>query len=127
MPNPAAVVALLAAASCAPVAAQDPVETDAAKYRVILDNECVRVFDYADQPGEKTHMHRHPPFVVYALAPFKRRLTLPDGKVLTREFKPGDVLFSPAQTHVGENIGELPTRALIVELKPGRGEVCSAR
>jgi quercetin dioxygenase-like cupin family protein len=97
--------------------AQDAVHTDGDKYRVILENDCVRVLDYRDRPGDRTHAHRHPDFVLYALAPFRRTLTLPDGKALRREFKAGDVMWSDAQTHVGENVGDTPTHVLIVELK----------
>ncbi|MBU2449017.1 MAG: cytoplasmic protein [Gammaproteobacteria bacterium] len=101
--------------------AQDAVQTDGDKYKVILDNECVRVLDYHDLPGEKTHQHKHPPFVLYALSPFKRTLTLPDGKVLTRQFKEGDVMWSEEQTHVGENIGQTHTHVVIMELKKSSG------
>ncbi len=99
-------------------AAQDPTQTDGDKYKVLLDNERVRVLEYRDQPGESTRQHHHPAFVLYALAPFKRRLTLPDGKVIVREFKAGDVIYSDAQTHVGENVGPTPTHAIMVEMKP---------
>jgi quercetin dioxygenase-like cupin family protein len=99
------------------VSAQDAVDTDGDKYKIILENECVRVLDYKDEPGARTSEHRHPPFVLYALSPFKRTITLPTGKVLVREFEVGDVMWSDAQTHVGENIGETPTHVLLVELK----------
>jgi len=105
-----------------PAFAQDAVQTDGDKYKVILENECVRVLDYRDNPGEKTHQHRHPPFVLYALGPFKRTLTLPDGKVLAREFKAGDVMWSDAQTHIGENVGQTPTHVVIVEMKRAGAE-----
>ncbi|MDX9887102.1 hypothetical protein [Thauera sp.] len=101
--------------------AQDPVVTDPDKYRVILENDCVRVLDYADRPGEKTHPHRHPSFVLYALSPFSRRLLLDDGRVLQRQFGAGEAMWSPAQVHIGENIGDTPTRVIIVEMKPGAG------
>lgn len=103
----------------------DAVQTDGDKYRVVIENDCVRVLDYHDQPGTATHQHRHPPFVLVALQPFKRTLTLPDGKVLTREFKSGDAMWSDAQTHVGTNVGTTPTHVMIVELKPAAG--CSDR
>jgi len=109
-------------------AAPDPLQTDGDKYRAVLDNACVRVLEYRDQPGATTQQHAHPAFVLYALAPFKRTLTLPGGKVLAREFKPGDVMWSPAQTHIGRNVGDTPTHVLIVELKPDApAEVCHAR
>lgn len=97
--------------------AQDALQTDGDKYKVLLENDCVRVLDYQDAPGEKTHQHRHPAFVLYALSAFRRSLTLPDGRVLVREFKPGDVMWSAAQTHIGENIGASATHVLIVEQK----------
>ena len=97
--------------------AHDPVHTDGDKYKVIFENERVRVLEYKDRPGEKTHQHRHPSFVLYALAPFKRRILLPDGKALVREFKAGDVLYSEAQTHIGENVGQTPTHVIMVEMK----------
>lgn len=102
----------------APAFAQDPVETDGDKYKVLLENACVRVLDYSDLPGEKTHEHHHPAFVLYALSPFQRAIHLPGGKVINRTFKAGDVIWSPAQTHVGENTGQTPTHAIIVESKP---------
>jgi hypothetical protein len=98
-------------------AAQDPVHTDGDKYKVLRENDRVRVLEYRDEPGAKTHQHRHPAFVLYALSAFKRKLMLPDGKTMMREFKVGDVMFSEAQTHIGENVGTTPTHVIMVELK----------
>ena len=104
----------------APAWAQDPAASDGSKYKVLLENADVRVLEYKDQPGERTHEHQHPAFVVYAVQPFKRRLTLSDGRVMTREFKAGDVMYSKGETHVGENIGTTPTHVIMVEMKAGR-------
>lgn len=98
-------------------ALRDPVETDGEKYRVLYENERVRVLSYTDRPGDRTHLHQHPAFVLYALAPFKRKLILQDGSERMREFKAGDVLYSPGEAHVGVNVGETPTQVIIVELK----------
>ena len=97
--------------------AQDPTVTDGDKYKALLENDRVRVLEYRDQPGEKTHEHSHPAFVLYALAPFKRQITLPGGKVIVREFKGGDIFWSEAQTHIGENVGDTPTHVIMVEMK----------
>lgn len=104
-----------------PVYAQDPVVTDGDKYRVLLENDQVRVLDYYDRPGEKTHQHHHPAFTLYALTAFKRTITLPDGKVIRREFKAGDVIWSNGQTHIGENVGDTDTHVIMVESKQGAG------
>ena len=97
--------------------AQDPLLTDGDKYKLKFENDKIRVLEYRDGPGEKTHQHRHAAFTLVALAPFKRRITLPDGKILMREFKAGDVMWSDAQTHIGENIGDTPTHVIMVETK----------
>lgn len=97
--------------------AQDPLHSDPDKYRLILENERVRVLEYSDLPGERTLQHDHPAFVLYAVGPFERRIILPDGTVLHRRFEEGDVIWSDAQTHIGENVGSTPTHAIIVELK----------
>ena len=96
---------------------QDPVITDGDKYKGILENERVRVLEYYNTLGQKTSMHHHSAFVLYALAPFKRKLTLGDGRTIMREVKAGEVLWSPAQSHIGENVGTTETHVLIVELK----------
>lgn len=113
-PRSLPIILLLAACGAG---AQDATRTDGDKYRVILENDQVRVLAYRDQPGERTHQHHHPAFVVVALEPFQRRLLLPDGKAIVRQFKAGDVLYSDAQTHVGENVGTTPTNVIMVELK----------
>ncbi len=97
--------------------AQDPTRTDGDKYKVIMENDRVRVLEYRDLPGEKTNQHRHPAFVLYALGPFSRNITLPDGKIMRRDFKAGEVLWSDEQIHIGTNVGQTPTHAIIVELK----------
>ena len=105
----------LAAATAAHAA--DPIVTDGDKYKVILENERVRVLSYDDKPGDKTHQHEHKAFVLYALAPFKRKLTFADGTSSTREFKTGDVIWMKRQIHIGENVGTTDTHVVIVELK----------
>lgn len=99
-------------------AAADPTVTDPDHYRAVMENAEVRVLRYHDTPGAKTHAHRHPNSVLYALSAFSRRLVFPDGTIKERQFKAGDVMWVPAQTHVGENIGTTDTEVLLVEVKP---------
>ena len=110
-----AVTVLALAATVARAA--DPAVTDPDFYKVIFENDRVRVLEYRDDPGGKTNEHTHPAFVVYALSPFERQITLPDGKILNRSFQAGDVMFSDAQTHIGENVGSTQTHVIMVELK----------
>lgn len=107
----------LAPAPVAPPATADPIVTDPGNYKIILENDRVRVLRYHDVPGIKTHLHHHPASVLYALSTFKRRLTFGDGKTQEREIREGDVLWLPAQDHLGENIGTTSTEVLLVEVK----------
>ncbi len=96
---------------------RDPIETDGDKYHVVLENDKVRVLEYSDKPGEKTHQHHHPDFILITQSAFKRRLTMADGTVMEREFKSGEVVWMKAQTHIGENIGDTETHVLLIEPK----------
>lgn len=108
-------VALLVSAPVV-LAAQDPLLTDGDKYTLVLENDRVRVLEYRDEPGEKTSMHSHRPFVLRALSSFQRRLTFADGRTMERSFVEGETLWMEAQSHIGENIGTTNTHVLLVEL-----------
>ncbi len=102
------------------VTSLDPVVTDPEHYRVIFENERVRVLEYTDVPGESTHDHEHPDSVMYALASFRRRLH--HGRQQRDvEIAAGFTGWVPAQRHRGENIGDTPCHAIFVELKETAG------
>lgn len=94
----------------------DPAVTNPQYYKVILENERVRVLEYVDQPGDKTTPHVHPDSVMYTLSSFHRRLVQGQEQREVR-LESGVVSWLPAQQHQGENIGETPTHVLFVELK----------
>ena len=97
--------------------AQDPVKTDGDKYKVVLENDRVRVIEYRDKPGDKTSLHHHPDFVMQVMGPFKRRITFNDGRTVERSFKAGQTIWMEAQKHIGENIGTTDTHVILIELK----------
>ena len=99
---------------------RDPATTNPDLYRVIHENERVRVLEYRDRPGDRTTPHGHPDSVMVTLSAFRRRLV--DGDRATDvELSAGLVRWLPAQEHAGENIGETETHVIFVELKePGR-------
>src|SRR5512143_337635 len=86
-------------------ASRDPVVTDGDKYKVVFENERVRVLEYRDLPGQRTSPHHHPDYVLCTFSAFKRRLVLSDGREAVREFRPGEIAWGKAQSHIGENIG----------------------
>lgn len=95
---------------------QDPVQTNPCLYRVLFENERVRVLEYADNPGEKTVQHAHPDSVMVTLSSFRRRLSS-GGRETDVELASGLARWLPAQVHSGENTGDTGTHAIFVELK----------
>jgi quercetin dioxygenase-like cupin family protein len=101
----------------------DPTITDPDKYKVVFENERVRVLEYRDNPGEQTSPHEHPDSVMYTLSGFDRRLIGAAGESRDVTLEPGEVRWLDAQTHSGQNTGDSPTHVLFVELKePGATE-----
>jgi quinol monooxygenase YgiN/quercetin dioxygenase-like cupin family protein len=97
--------------------AQDPVALYPENYRVLRENERVRVIDFRLAKGARENAHHHRPHVVYVLQGFRIRFTFPDGTTALRETKSGDVLWSEAVTHASENIGDTDAHGILVELK----------
>ena len=101
---------------------QDPVPLYPENYKVLLENDRVRVLDFKLKKGAKENFHSHPAAVTYVLAPFKIRFTFPDGTTFIREAKAGDVFFGEAVVHSPENIGDTDAHGLLVEMKtPAKG------
>ena len=98
----------------------DPVVSNPDLYKVVFENDRIRVLEYVDQPGDKTTPHSHPDSVMYTLSSFDRRLY--DGRDESRDvhLQAGQVGWLPAQQHSGHNIGDTSTHVIFVELKePG--------
>ena len=98
----------------------DPVVTNPDAYRVVFENERVRVLEYRDGPGHRTTPHAHPDSVMYTLSSFRRRLHRGD-EHRDVELPAGHVGWLPAQEHAGENIGDTETHVVFVELKDAAG------
>lgn len=100
-----------------PTLAQDPVPLYPENYKVLLENDRVRVLEFKLKKGAKENFHQHPPAVTYVLAPFKIRFNFPDGSTRIREAKAGEVFFGEALIHASENIGETDARGILIETK----------
>jgi hypothetical protein len=96
----------------------DPAVSNAQFYKVVFENDRVRVLEYTDSPGDRTTPHAHPDSVMYTLSSFRRRLHQGD-QHRDVEITAGTTGWLPAQQHAGENIGDTPTHVLFVELKGG--------
>lgn len=100
--------------------AQDATKVNRRSYRVVFENDQVRVIEYVSRPGLGIcgqGVHSHPDHLTVLLTDAKAKLTLPDGKTMFGENKAGDVFWDPASTHTVENVGGSGTRAYLVEMK----------
>jgi quercetin dioxygenase-like cupin family protein len=101
---------------------RDPAVTNPDYYKVVFENDRVRVLEYRDKPGDKTTQHEHPDSIMYTLSTFRRRLYSADGDARDVEIAAGTTGWLPAQKHAGHNIGDTETHVLFVELKDGARE-----
>lgn len=95
----------------------DPAMVAGDVYKLVMENERVRVFDVQFQPGQKAVMHGHPNHVVYVLSDYTLNLMLPDGSSQVVPLKAGQAIWMEAGQHAAENIGKSAGHALVIELK----------
>ena len=123
-------VALLAAFGVAPdaVEAQDVAKSDPRNYRVVLENEKVRVLDYTSHPNTGVcgvGRHSHPAHVTVQMTPVQVRVTEVDSKPRLIDVPAGAIFYEPAIVHTTENLGGTISRAYIIEVKDAQWKPAS--
>ena len=100
--------------------AQDAFKVNPHSYKVMFENERVRVLEYVSGPNMGvcgSGKHSHPVHLIVQLTDLKAREIDAAGKIDMGIVKAGVVGWSPAVTHTTENIGTNTARAYIVEMK----------
>ena len=117
-------VVVVALGIVATVAAQepidhiDPVTVSPGMYRVMLENEHVRVVRYQIEPGQKDEWHTHPAKVSYVVSGGTLRVTLADGASFVVDEKSDSAAWLGAVgKHYVENIGTDDVHIVLVEIK----------
>jgi len=95
----------------------DAVKAAAKFYRVVLENERVRVLEFHAKPGDKTEMHSHPGHLAVAISDGKYKFTSPDGQIVDAELKAGQTMYMDPIEHTTEVTGSTEARAILVEVK----------
>lgn len=96
----------------------DPVVVSPDMYKVLLENQHVRVVEYEVLPGQKDNWHTHPAKVSYIVAGGSLRITPEQGEPFIVEEKTGSTTwFEAVGKHFGENVGQTPVRIVFVEIK----------
>ncbi len=98
----------------------DPVEVSPNNYKILLENDQVRVLEMTLRAGEKDEVHSHPAETVYFIKGGKAKIHLPDGQSVDAELPDGHVMWNDAWTHQVENVGTSDIKAIIVESQQGR-------
>jgi quercetin dioxygenase-like cupin family protein len=100
------------------VYAQSPMTTSPQYYKVLFENDQVRVFEYRLKPHEIEPMHSHPTEgIVYVLTGARLKFTIPDRPPEERSAAAGEVIWREPVTHSVENVGDTEARAIVFDLK----------
>jgi quercetin dioxygenase-like cupin family protein len=95
----------------------DPLDVAPGNYKLVFENERVRVLSFHAEPGQKWGLHSHPDAVVVSLDNYTVRNVVPGAEPTLREAHRGDAAWIPARSHTGENAGDSSMDCILVELK----------
>jgi beta-alanine degradation protein BauB len=94
----------------------DPTKVAADAYKVVLENEHIRVLEMQAKEGTKIPMHSHPAYVAYDVTTVKAKFTDASGKSEESNGAAGDVVWREPEAHA-VTIESAGARVLVVELK----------
>jgi len=96
---------------------EDPVKVAPDVYKLVLENEQVRVLEVRLRPGAKTERHGHPAVVAVMLQGGRARFTEPGGEVTEIDMPNGQAMYLPETEHMTENAGDGEVHGFLIELK----------
>ena len=96
----------------------DIVQTSPNQARVLMENEHVRVVEYAVKPGETDVWHTHPPRSSYVVSGGKVKVYTENGEPKISEVKTGASSWAgQGAKHYVENIGDTDIKIILTEIK----------
>ena len=95
----------------------DAVKVAPDSYKVVLENDTVRVLEVQIKQGAKSEMHSHPKSVAICLNDQRLRFTFPNGKSEDTDLKRGQAVWIDGLSHAVENVGNEDVSSVVVELK----------
>ena len=97
-------------------AGADPAKVAGNAYKVVLENDHVRLLEVRAKSGTKIPMHAHPAYVAYTVNDMKAEFVDGTGKTRAVEEKAGDTVWSEPETH-SVTTQSANARVLVIELK----------
>jgi quercetin dioxygenase-like cupin family protein len=95
----------------------DAVKVAPDTYKVVLENDEVRVLEVQLKQGSKSEMHSHPRSVAICLNDQLLRFTFPNGKSEDADLRRGQTVWLDRLSHAVENKGTEDASSVVVELK----------
>ena len=96
----------------------DAVKASPGQFKILLENEYVRVVEYSLKPGEKDSTHTHPPKTSYVISGGMLRIYPENEKPFDFEEIKGAAEWSGKRgKHYVENIGKTTVTILLTEIK----------
>ena len=86
-------------------------------YKLLFENEHVRVVEMSLKAGQKDNEHSHPDETLYFIKGGKAKIHVPGGGGAEADIPDGHVMWHEAWTHTVENVGTTDILAVIVEPK----------
>ena len=93
----------------------DAAEASPDVYKVLFENEAVRVIEMTLKAGQTDNQHSHRDETVYFITGSKVKISLPDGNSMEADIPDGHVMWHEEWTHIVSNIGDKDLRAIVVE------------
>jgi beta-alanine degradation protein BauB len=96
----------------------DPVVASPDKFRILLENENVRVVEYVLKPGERDNWHTHPAKSSYVASGGSLRIHLDSGETVDVEERTGTASWmNEIGKHYAENVGNTEVRIVLTEVR----------
>ena len=99
------------------VLAQDPLEVAPNMYKLLSENDRVRIMEVTSKPNDTVAMHSHPDHVAVFITDGTLTLSYPDGSFKEASGKAGEAMWIPAESHAAKNTGTTEVKIVVIELK----------
>jgi quercetin dioxygenase-like cupin family protein len=86
-------------------------------YRVLFENDRVRLLEARLSPGDSSALHSHPDYLVYNLDDGHVKFGSGTGESEDVKLRAGEVMWRDGEEHTAENLGSSDVHALLFELK----------
>lgn len=96
----------------------DALYASPANFKLLLENQYVRVLEYTVDPGKKDEWHTHPAKSSYVASGGQIKVYLENGEVIIADEKTGTVSWMNAVgKHYVENVGKTTVKIILTEIK----------